>query len=59
MGKRPSEAATPPVAESPGHGGAVVASAPAPSSTPSSSSIASLKPGRRTVGTGYGVGWEG
>lgn len=50
MGKRHLEAAAASVAESPGHGpGAVAASTPARPSTPSSSSMASLKPGRRTV----------
>lgn len=47
--KRPQEALLPPPADIPSHQpSAVIPSTPAPSSTPSSS-IASLKPGRRTV----------
>lgn len=50
MGKRPHGVSTPPVAEPPAHTAAAVATVvPAPSSTHSSSSIASLKPGKRTV----------
>ncbi|XP_073385682.1 uncharacterized protein [Physcomitrium patens] len=48
IGKRPHEASTPPVAESPGHTGGVGGGAAAPSSTVSSSSIASLKAEKRT-----------
>ncbi|KAG6556326.1 hypothetical protein Mapa_002269 [Marchantia paleacea] len=47
--KRPQESPSPPVVEAPpSHGPSVVPRTPAPSNAPSSSSVASLKPGRRT-----------
>ncbi|BBN08424.1 hypothetical protein MPTK1_4g11470 [Marchantia polymorpha subsp. ruderalis] len=47
--KRPQESPSPPVVEAPpSHGPSVIPRTPAPSNAPSSSSVASLKPGRRT-----------